>query len=72
MIVAELRNHGDSAHMASMSFEEMASDLEHMIPEWAPEINKCVLLGHSLGGKVVSYLALDKVQKETISDSNLE
>lgn len=52
----DLRNHGDSPQVATMSFPEMASDVCRFIVEH--DIDSPVVLGHSLGGKVAMTLAL--------------
>ena len=65
----DLRNHGDSDHHSSMTYEEMASDILRYADQ--REIEKFVLLGHNMGAKaamtlscmhpdrVVSMLSLD-------------
>jgi esterase len=51
----DLRNHGDSAHLPSQSYPDMAADLA----EVAQSIGSAVdLLGHSMGGKAAMVLAL--------------
>ncbi|CAD8051922.1 unnamed protein product [Paramecium sonneborni] len=45
----DLRNHGESPHTQSMTLGEMADDLSSYIQEY----KDVVLLGHSLGGRVI-------------------
>lgn len=53
----DLRNHGNSPQHAQMDYPEMAADvLAFMVSQgWA----KADLLGHSMGGKVAMWLALN-------------
>lgn len=48
--VFDLRNHGKSEHKPTMSYEEMAADIDAATSELG--LDKFYLLGHSLGGKV--------------------
>ena len=52
----DLRNHANSPHCATMSYEEMAEDLKQFID--TNEIVEPLIIGHSMGGKVAMYLAL--------------
>lgn len=55
--LVDLRNHGRSPHVDSISYPEMAQDLAAFLEsEW---VHKCHLLGHSMGGKVAMQFALD-------------
>lgn len=47
----DLRNHGHSPHADTMSFDEMAADLMELVADEA--LYDIILMGHSLGGKVV-------------------
>jgi esterase len=50
------RNHGRSPHMTEHSYEAMAADLEAYID--AHQLEKPVILGHSMGGKTVMNFAV--------------
>lgn len=50
VICPDLRNHGNSFHHQSMTYEEMAEDIQHLIQLFT---NQTVyIIGHSMGGKV--------------------
>ena len=52
----DARNHGDSPHAASMSYQEMAEDVVRFFTD--NELENVILLGHSMGGKTAMQLAL--------------
>ncbi|KAI9272189.1 Alpha/Beta hydrolase protein [Helicostylum pulchrum] len=52
----DLRNHGDSPHTNIHTYETMSNDLVEFMSEH--DIQKPVLLGHSMGGKTVMTTAL--------------
>lgn len=52
----DVRNHGDSPHVSEMTFDLMARDTVHFLEE--RDIEKTVLLGHSLGGSSAMYTTL--------------
>ncbi|MGK5094488.1 alpha/beta fold hydrolase [Deltaproteobacteria bacterium TL4] len=54
--VLDLRNHGDSAHVETMTYEEMAEDVFAFMD--CHELGPSLLLGHSLGGKIAMWCAL--------------
>lgn len=65
----ELRNHGDSPWCETMTFIEMAADLEALLDKL--KLDKAHILGHSLGGKVAMEFALehpDRVHSLVIAD----
>lgn len=55
----DARNHGDSPHNPSHSYELMAADIVEVLKTL--DIKKCILLGHSMGGRCMAYVALKYV-----------
>lgn len=49
------RNHGRSPHIEEMNYEVMAEDVVHYCQ--SKGLEDCVLLGHSMGGKVAMHVA---------------
>jgi pimeloyl-ACP methyl ester carboxylesterase len=69
VLLADLRNHGESAHRNEMDFNDMASDVVHMLNEEG--IDRAVLFGHSIGGKVAMATALlhrERVERLCVID----
>ena len=54
--LVDLRNHGKSFHSDEMSHNDLALDILHYMD--FHHIEKCNLLGHSLGGKAVMQFAI--------------
>jgi esterase len=54
--VLDLRNHGRSPHLDTMTYLEMAVDVAETLREL--RVSRCSMLGHSMGGKVAMMLAL--------------
>ena len=52
----DARNHGDSPWADSMTYEEMAGDVAEFIA--AENLERPVIVGHSMGGKIAMTLAL--------------
>jgi len=51
----DLRNHGDSPSSADFSYDALVQDLQGFMEQ--QHIEKAILLGHSLGGKIVMAFA---------------
>jgi len=69
VLAIDLRNHGDSPHVDGMSYRQMVDDIVAVLDALA--IVKCLLMGHSMGGKVAMLLALqhpDRVQRLLVVD----
>ena len=52
----DARNHGETEHTENHNYELMAEDIREFIEE--NELARSSLLGHSMGGRAVMYLAL--------------
>ncbi|KAJ5946942.1 Alpha/beta hydrolase fold-1 [Penicillium verhagenii] len=52
----DLRNHGDSFHAPEHNYSVMAEDVQEFIHQ--QKLNKCVLIGHSMGAKAAMTVAL--------------
>lgn len=55
--LVDLRNHGRSEHAEEMTYEDMAEDVIDLIREM--DMDRPHLMGHSMGGKVAMYVALN-------------
>ncbi|MFI5777262.1 alpha/beta fold hydrolase [Nocardia sp. NPDC051570] len=58
VIIPDLRGHGRSAHTASYRFDEFGADVLRLCERL--ELTGVDLVGHSLGGYVVSYVAIER------------
>lgn len=56
VFVIDQRNHGLSPHSNEWTYEAMANDLKHFID--THNIQKPILLGHSMGGKTVMFFEM--------------
>jgi esterase len=69
IITVDCRNHGDSFHTDTMSYQDMAKDIIDLMDNL--NIDKANLIGHSMGGKIamaVSQLYPENVNKQIIID----
>lgn len=55
--VLDMRNHGQSPHNSIMDYPSMAEDIRQFL--LSKHIKKANIIGHSMGGKVAMYLALN-------------
>ncbi|KAM6192711.1 sn-1-specific diacylglycerol lipase ABHD11 [Sarcoramphus papa] len=58
VLMLDARNHGGSPHSPLMTYEAMSLDVQHLLTRLG--ITKCILLGHSMGGKTAMTLALQR------------
>jgi pimeloyl-ACP methyl ester carboxylesterase len=58
VIALDLRNHGDSPHAPGMDYDTMAADVAETLA--TRDALPCVLIGHSMGGKVAMRVALTR------------
>ncbi|XP_067393831.1 sn-1-specific diacylglycerol lipase ABHD11 isoform X2 [Emydura macquarii macquarii] len=58
VLTMDARNHGESPHSATMSYEAMSLDVQRLLRQL--HLPKCVLVGHSMGGKTAMTLALQQ------------
>jgi len=61
VITLDLRNHGDSKHTDTMTYADMAGDIEWLMAELG--LHSAALLGHSMGGKVAMAFALSQPKR---------
>ncbi|KAL3124092.1 hypothetical protein niasHT_004681 [Heterodera trifolii] len=69
VFVLDLRNHGESPHLPQCTYSSMASDLRQFLEKEVFTVSvykTAFLLGHSMGGKVVSEFAFTKVNENLI------
>ncbi len=69
VIQVDARNHGHSFHSDTMNYDVMAEDIVQLLAEL--NIDKVVLIGHSMGGKIamtVTKLIPEKIDKLIIID----
>ncbi|XP_051891608.1 protein ABHD11 isoform X2 [Pristis pectinata] len=58
VVTVDSRNHGDSGHSPVMTYEAMSLDLQNMLNKL--ELPECILIGHSMGGKIAMTTALQR------------
>ncbi|XP_015522304.1 protein ABHD11 [Neodiprion lecontei] len=56
VIAVDARNHGDSPHSSDSTYAAMVDDIVLLVKDLG--IKKAVMVGHSMGGRVMMYLAL--------------
>lgn len=61
VFLIDLRNHGQSPHTSSHTYEEMAEDLAQFLIQ--NNLEKIILIGHSMGGKTAMAFAQKYPQK---------
>lgn len=69
VFLVDLRNHGKSPHTEEHSYQLMSQDVAEFCEE--QDIDKCIVMGHSMGGKVTMQLCIDfpnLVEKAIIVD----
>lgn len=59
----DVRNHGASFHAGSMEYTELAQDVINLLDHL--NIQTCILLGHSMGGKIAIQVALTQPERIT-------
>ncbi|WP_159714199.1 alpha/beta fold hydrolase [Blochmannia endosymbiont of Camponotus nipponensis] len=69
VVQVDLRNHGRSPHEQSMTYSIMAKDILDLLEQLS--IKKCIIIGHSMGGKVamkLCMLAPQRISKVIVID----
>ena len=69
VISVDQRNHGESPHSQEMSYPCMADDIIELMDDL--KLEKAILLGHSMGGKIGMQVALNhpkRVHKLIVAD----
>lgn len=61
VLVPDLRNHGQSPHDDDVSYTAMRGDLLRLLDEQG--LDRVLLVGHSMGGKLAMHLALSEPQR---------
>ena len=61
VVCVDITNHGRSPHSAHISYQSMADDVWETLD--AADIGRCILLGHSMGGKLAMVAALGRRQQ---------
>jgi pimeloyl-ACP methyl ester carboxylesterase len=73
IILVDLRNHGHSPWSDDFSYQLMVEDVSEVLSEL--QIHKCILLGHSMGGKVAMHFAQqypEKLEKLIVVDIGIK
>lgn len=72
VFIPDMRNHGQSAHSSSLSYQAMSDDILEFIDE--NNIVNPIIIGHSMGGKAAMHFALEHphlVKKLAVIDISL-
>ncbi|XP_044078626.1 protein ABHD11 isoform X2 [Siniperca chuatsi] len=69
VLTVDARNHGNSPHSSVLTYEAMTDDLKHLLAQL--RIEKCVLVGHSMGGKTAMTTALTQAMQEVKISSDI-
>uniref|UniRef100_A0ABM5EMT5 sn-1-specific diacylglycerol lipase ABHD11 n=1 Tax=Pogona vitticeps TaxID=103695 RepID=A0ABM5EMT5_9SAUR len=56
VLTVDARNHGDSPHSPLMTYEAMSADVHLLLHQL--QLNRCILVGHSMGGKTAMSFTL--------------
>lgn len=64
MIAVDARNHGASPHTSTHTYEEMAEDIQDFLK--ARQIEKVVIIGHSMGGRAMMTFAFKYVSLRSL------
>ncbi|XP_069470929.1 sn-1-specific diacylglycerol lipase ABHD11 [Ambystoma mexicanum] len=56
VLTLDARNHGSSPHSADITYETMSADVHRLLEQL--HIQRCILIGHSMGGKTAMAVAL--------------
>lgn len=73
VILVDLRNHGHSPWSDDFSYHLMVEDVSELLTSL--HIQKCILLGHSMGGKVAMHFAQkypEKLEKLIVVDIGIK
>ena len=61
VIAIDMRNHGDSPHVSGMGYQLMVADVLEVLDHL--QLEQIDVMGHSMGGKVAMWLALNHPQR---------
>jgi esterase len=61
LLVPDLRNHGRSPHLPVMDYPVMAGDVMDLLERL--RLEQVLVVGHSMGGKVAMWLALEQPER---------
>ncbi|XP_013190921.2 protein ABHD11-like [Amyelois transitella] len=61
VVAVDIRNHGDSPHVNSHTYAELAEDVVKLLGKLS--VSKADLIGHSMGGRTAMVLALSEPSK---------